>query len=92
MATLNQVIPGLQDSSLMHSIRLWWVDNPIDQADNKHNRTGEFVIYKSHYPEQCKPDYITGSSKIVYVVRDFRDVLVSGFFLITDVQVNINIR
>lgn len=55
-------------------------DNPIDQADRKQTYTGEFVIYKSHYSEQSKPDYITGSSKIVYIVRDFRDVLVSGFF------------
>ena len=55
-------------------------DNPIDQADNKHNYTGEFVIYKSHYSKKSKPDFITEYSKILYIVRDFRDVLISGYF------------
>jgi len=55
-------------------------NNPIDKAIKKENCIAEFVIYKSHYSERSKPDYITGSTKIVYIVRDFRDVLVSGFF------------
>lgn len=55
-------------------------DNPIDQADKKQSYTGQFLIYKSHYSKQSKPDYIKESSKILYIVRDFRDVLVSGFF------------
>jgi len=55
-------------------------DNPIDQADKKQSYVGEFIVSKSHYSEQSKPKYITEYSKILYVVRDFRDVLVSGFF------------
>jgi len=55
-------------------------DNPIDQADKKQRYLGDFVIYKSHYSEQSKPDYIRKYSFILYIVRDFRDVLVSGFF------------
>ena len=55
-------------------------DNPIDQADKEQSHTGQFLIYKSHYSKQSKPDCIKESSKIIYIVRDFRGVMVSGFF------------
>jgi len=34
----------------------------------------------SHYSEKDKPNIINENSKIIYIVRDFRDVLVSSFF------------
>lgn len=55
-------------------------DNPIHQADKKQSYAGEFVIYKAHYTKKDKPDYITEYSKIFYIVRDFRDILISGYF------------
>lgn len=55
-------------------------NDPVNQADKKQNCSGDFEIYKFHYSKHSKPDYITQSSKIIYVVRDLRDVLISGYF------------
>ena len=55
-------------------------DDPVNQADKKQTYGGKFAIYKLHYSQWSKPDYITEASKILYVVRDLRDVLISGYF------------
>lgn len=55
-------------------------ENPIDKADEKQIYKGKFLIFKKHCSEKSKPEYITESSKVFYIVRDFRDILVSGFF------------
>jgi hypothetical protein len=55
-------------------------NDPVNQADKKQEYKGEFEIYKLHCSKQSKPDYITKSSKIFYVIRDFRDILISGYF------------
>ena len=55
-------------------------NDPINQAGKKQNYAGEFVIYKAHYSQRDKPNNITQCSKILYIVRDFRDVLISSYF------------
>jgi len=55
-------------------------NDPINAIDNV-NRTGNsFQIIKDHYSRYSKPEYIAANSHIAYIVRDFRDVIVSGFF------------
>ena len=55
-------------------------DDPINQADNNKDFSGNYNIFKGHYSRCSRPEYISNNSKIIYVVRDFRDVLISGFF------------
>lgn len=55
-------------------------DDPVNQADKKKNYRGKFEIHKLHCSKQDKPDYVEETSKIFYVVRDFRDILISGYF------------
>ena len=55
-------------------------DNPIDNADREIVRNSRYKVCKSHYSKNSKPKYLDENSKIIYMVRDFRDVLVSGFF------------
>jgi len=71
---LTRIIADLTDSPILAS------NSAVDQADKKEVYTGEFVIKKQHYSKHSKPIYITTSNKIFYVIRDFRDVLISGFF------------
>lgn len=54
--------------------------NPIDLADTGPNHIGRYIIHKLHHSERSRPAYIREGSKVFYIVRDFRDVLVSGFF------------
>ncbi len=56
-------------------------------ASEGQNRTGKYFVLKSHYSKYDHPSYINPlknngeeGSLIIYIVRDFRDVLVSGFF------------
>jgi hypothetical protein len=51
--------------------------NPIDAADFSPARSGRYLIYKEHAVEDIDS---MSSNKTVYIVRDVRDVLVSGFF------------
>lgn len=55
-------------------------DNPIDTVDNMNRTNRSFQIIKDHYSRYSKPNFITENSHIVDIVRDFRDVIVSGFF------------
>jgi|GEM_PF-5843690 len=54
--------------------------DPVNQADHKGSYAGKYEIYKLHSSHRDRPDFVTDSSYIIYVVRDFRDVLVSGYF------------
>lgn len=56
--------------------------NPIDIADIglNHSHSGGYIIHKLHHSERSRPAYIREGSKVFYIVRDVRDVLVSGFF------------
>ncbi len=71
---LARLMADLLDSPLVGG------NNPIDRADTKQNYEGQFIIYKLHHSGKSKPCNITKESLILYIVRDFRDVLVSGFF------------
>ena len=51
--------------------------NPIDDADNSLTRTGMYLVYKLHDRGDM---VLPRNARIVYVVRDIRDVLVSAFF------------
>lgn len=56
------------------------VNNPLDgvnMADNSSERKGQFIIHKEHVVNNIEQAM---QSKVVYIVRDVRDVLVSGFF------------
>ncbi len=55
-------------------------DDAVNQADNDKEFRGDYSIVKGHYSRSSRPEYISNNSKIIYVVRDFRDVLISGFF------------
>lgn len=44
------------------------------------DRPGPCFVLKSHFSKADKPDHITSNTKIVYVWRDYRDVLISSFF------------
>ena len=55
-------------------------NDSVNRADKKQNYRGKFEIYKLHCSKQSTPDRIIKSSKIFYVVRDFRDILISGYF------------
>jgi hypothetical protein len=67
-------------------------DNPKNRAGQKENYTENHIVYKSHYSDQSESDYISKSSRIFYIVRELRDVLVSVFFIFTEVQKKINIQ
>ena len=45
-----------------------------------HDRQGSHEIIRAHYSRLDKPPEITEDSKVIYVVRDLRDVVVSSFF------------
>jgi len=51
--------------------------NPVDGADNSPERNGCYVIHKEHIVKDADAAL---QSKVVYIVRDVRDVLVSWFF------------
>jgi hypothetical protein len=56
------------------------VNNPLDgvnMADNSSERKGQFIIHKEHVVNNIEQAM---QSKVVYIVRDVRDVLVSGFY------------
>lgn len=40
----------------------------------------DYYVRHSHYSKNDMPIYFNNSTKIVYIVRDIKDVLVSGFF------------
>lgn len=50
----------------------------INNADNKLERKGNYKIHKIH--DSTNSEKILKSNKVVYIVRDVRDVLISGFF------------
>ncbi|MFW5886400.1 MAG: sulfotransferase domain-containing protein, partial [Bacteroidota bacterium] len=65
------------------------LNSPTGSAYGKHqadlategwNRPGKYIVLKSHHSQKDKPEFITTQSKIIYIYRDFRDVLISGFF------------
>ena len=49
----------------------------VNAADNSLERSGKYEIYKEHVVQNVEKVL---RSKTVYIVRDVRDVLVSGFF------------
>lgn len=52
----------------------------FEQMDEGLERKGNYKILHSHYSKIDKPKTIDKNSKIIYIVRDFRDVVVSAFF------------
>jgi len=50
----------------------------INNVDNKEQRKGKYKIHKLH--DSTNSEKILESNKVVYIVRDVRDVLISGFF------------
>lgn len=52
----------------------------IEIDDGSCTLDGKYLILHSHYSDKDKPKLINIESKIIYIVRDFRDVLVSAFF------------
>ena len=56
------------------------VNDPLDvinAADNSPERTGCYVVYKEHVVNDVE-EALRG--KVVYIIRDVRDVLISGFY------------
>ena len=52
----------------------------LDLSTEGKGRPGPYFVLKSHHSQRDKPEYITDKSKVIYIYRDFRDVLVSSFF------------
>ena len=52
-------------------------NNSIDAADFSENRKGKYIIFKQHTDENISD---ISKSSVIYIIRDVRDVLVSGFF------------
>lgn len=46
-------------------------------ADNSFKRNGDFIIYKEHAVDDIE---LVLKEKVIYIVRDVRDVIISGFF------------
>jgi hypothetical protein len=67
---LARLLAEVADSNMAAS-------NEVDSADNSLNKKGKYVIYKEHVPEDIEKVL---QCKVVYIVRDVRDVLVSWFF------------
>jgi len=44
------------------------------------DRPGPYFILKSHFSQVDRPAELTEQTKVLYVVRDYRDILVSSFF------------
>lgn len=57
-----------------------YLQHSSEKATEGLNRDGTYIVLKSHHSKYDKPEFITKSSKIIYIVRDFRDVLISAFF------------
>lgn len=51
--------------------------NSVDAADNTQCRKGNYLIFKLHDFESVK---VPDGARVVYIIRDIRDVLVSAFF------------
>jgi len=49
----------------------------VNAVDNSKQRKGRFTVYKLHQDEKSN---LPSEEKIVYIIRDVRDVLVSAFF------------
>ena len=67
---LARLIAEVTNSNIMAT-------NPVDDTDNSINREGKYRIYKLHEADTIS---ISKSSRVVYIVRDVRDVLVSAFY------------
>ncbi len=52
----------------------------LELATEGKGRPCSYFVLKSHHSQRDKPEYITNKSKVIYIYRDFRDVLVSSFF------------
>lgn len=66
-------------------VRGFWRSDHDEIACEGFDRQSEFVCYKSHAsPEQLAADHLAAHAKTIFVVRDPRDVAISGtgYFLI----------
>lgn len=55
------------------------LDSPEKDFD-ANNRSGKYSIIKSHYSQKSKSTAINEDTRILYVTRNFCDVLISAFF------------
>ena len=67
---LARLLAEVTDSNLVPS-------NPVDAADYSLERKADYLIHKKHIVDDIQT---VVNSKTVYIVRDVRDVLISGFF------------
>lgn len=51
--------------------------NPVDDADNSIDRKGDYLIFKLHDTGEM---FLEEGVRVVYIIRDIRDMLVSAFF------------
>ena len=67
-------------------------EDPVNTADNSLDRQGNFVIHKEHV---VRDEQVVLKEQVVYIIRDIRDVLVSGFYhnnrRLNDEKINSNI-
>ena len=67
---LARLLAEVTDSNLVPS-------NPVDAADYSLERKADYLIHKKHWVKDIEKVL---ECKVVYIVRDVRDVLVSAFF------------
>ena len=67
-------------------------EDPVNTADNSSDRKGDFTIHKEHV---ARDEQVLLKEQVVYIIRDIRDVLVSGFYhnhrWLNDEKINNNI-
>lgn len=51
-----------------------------EMAAEGHDRISNFIVVKTHHSVGAAPNELLQSASVVYIIRDIRDVLVSGFF------------
>lgn len=73
---LKRLVGEILDSPAGHISK----DIGFEQMDEGVEKKGNYKILYSHYSKIDKPRKIDEKSKIIYIVRDFRDVVVSAFF------------
>lgn len=70
---LARLVAEVTDSNISIGTK----DDPINSSDNSITRVGQYEIIKSHAPNK---KHIVEIQNYIYIMRDVRDVVVSGFF------------
>lgn len=73
---MKRLVSEILDSPLGQISR----ENGFVQMDEGDEKKGNYKILHCQYSKIDKPKKIDKKSKIIYIVRDFRDVVVSSFF------------